>query len=409
MDYLQLLKNGERITLDIPTYAITFAMPAGALALLVVMPSLPGVVKQILAIPLLIANLLYPMLFTSHPMLDLVGSPFNFTVNLRFLELLYVGPWLQNRPVYTTIYSLWVDFWSCLRTFPKPAKETTKDIKKGEIKVYKKDKKFYHILVRLMFCLVCVDILGAWFATYSMYDIIALQQDRPVFFFIFFLLAGLFITAGFNAGGYGLHLFYCIVVENGSYSSEQYRILMDHPILSPSLDEVWSYRWHQLFKSSWLAFPFRPTRLLTQRILAKRTKNYVGVSILMASISVFIISGLMHEYMILCNVGWPVYRDVFVGQQTFFFTIHGIGVIFERVVRTIAKNTLPSSIYNSMAIRVLQHIWVLTFGVAFFTYFMEGFSYWGVYNGQPFQFSRPIIYQYVKSHPALQPYFGSVY
>jgi hypothetical protein len=109
----------------------------------------------------LIANTLYPILFTSHPskyplvnlcsaflcltlvwdmiVLDLVGSPFNFTVNLRFLELFYVGPLLQDRPVYTSLYSLWVDFWSCIRTFPKPAKETTKDVKKGEVRVYKKD------------------------------------------------------------------------------------------------------------------------------------------------------------------------------------------------------------------------------------------------------------------------------
>lgn len=190
---------------------------------------------------------------------------------------------------------------------------------------------------------------------------------------------------------------------------EQYRIMMDHPLLSPSLTEVWSHRWHHLFKSSWLAFPFRPTRLVTQRLLAKRTKNYVGISILMASISVFVTSGLMHEYMILCNVGLPTYRQLFIGQQALFFTLHGIGVIFEGVVNAIAKRVLPPSVYNSMAVRVLQHVWVLAFGIAFFTHFMEGFAYWGVYNGQPFQFSRPYIYDFVRTHPAVQPYFGSVY
>jgi uncharacterized protein (DUF486 family) len=184
---------------------------------------------------------------------------------------------------------------------------------------------------------------------------------------------------------------------------------MDHPIMSPSLGEVWSHRWHHLFKSSWLAFPFRPTRLLTQRLLAKHTRNYVGISILMASISVFVISGLMHEYMIFCNVGWPVYRTVFAGQQVFFFTMHGIGVIFEGLVQSVAKRVLPPSVYNSAAVRVLQHVWVLAFGVAFFTYFMEGFAYWGVYNGHPFQFSRPVIYDFVKAHPSIQPYFGSAY
>ncbi|ORZ19838.1 hypothetical protein BCR42DRAFT_489710 [Absidia repens] len=408
MDFLELIKNGDRITLDIFTYAATFSIPASALSLLIAIPNFPDVLKQILAIPLLIANLLYPMLFTSHPVLDLIGSPFTFTVNLRFIELYYVGPFLQDRPVHTTFYNLWVDFWSCIRTFPKPAKETTKDVKKGEVKVYEKDMKFYHVLARCLFCIACVDVLGAWFSTFTMYDIIALQE-RPVFYFILFLMAGLFMTVGFNVAGYALHLFYCIFVEGGSYSSEQYRILMDHPLISSSLSEVWSHRWHHLFKSSWLAFPFRPTRLVTQRLLAKRTKYYVGISILMASISVFVTSGLMHEYMILCNVGWPVYRQSFIGQQALFFTLHGIGVIFEGIVKMIAKRVLPPSIYNSSAVRVLQHIWVLAFGVAFFIHFMKGFSYWGVYNDHPFQFSRPFIYDFVRAHPAVQPYFGSAY
>lgn len=72
--------------------------------------------------------------------MDLVGSPFNFTVDLRFIELYFTAPLLQQRPVYTSLYSLWVDFWSCLKKFPKPAKEDTKDLKKGEVKVYKNDK-----------------------------------------------------------------------------------------------------------------------------------------------------------------------------------------------------------------------------------------------------------------------------
>ncbi|KAI9306476.1 hypothetical protein BJ944DRAFT_48330 [Cunninghamella echinulata] len=182
---------------------------------------------------------------------------------------------------------------------------------------------------------------------------------------------------------------------------------MEDPILSSSLDQVWSYRWHQLFKSSWLALPFRPVFIVSQRLLAKRTKYYVGISLFMASVAVFAVSGLMHEYMLLCNVGLPVYRRLFIGQQMFFFTIHGCGVIFEKIVKALSQRYLPSHIYNSMAVRILQHLWVLAFGIAFFTKFMEGFSYWGVYNDHPFQFSRPYIYAFAKSHPQLLPYFGS--
>jgi hypothetical protein len=64
----------------------------------------------------------------------------NYNLFLRHLELYWIGPLVQNRPVYATRESLWIDFWSCLRTFPKPAKQDTKELKKGETKVYVKDK-----------------------------------------------------------------------------------------------------------------------------------------------------------------------------------------------------------------------------------------------------------------------------
>jgi hypothetical protein len=56
------------------------------------------------------------------------------------VELYWIGPLVQNRPVYASVESLWIDFWCCLRTFPKPAKNDTAELKKGQVKVYKKDK-----------------------------------------------------------------------------------------------------------------------------------------------------------------------------------------------------------------------------------------------------------------------------
>lgn len=83
MDFIELIKNGDRITLDFFTYAATFSIPASALALLVVIPNIPGVAKQILALPLLIANLLYPMLFTSHPSKYCISASYMYLVLLN--------------------------------------------------------------------------------------------------------------------------------------------------------------------------------------------------------------------------------------------------------------------------------------------------------------------------------------
>ncbi|ORX62887.1 hypothetical protein DM01DRAFT_1330998 [Hesseltinella vesiculosa] len=409
MDYIQLWQNGERITLNIFVYAFTFAIPSLGLTLLIATPWLPGIVKQTLAMPLLLANILYPLTFTSDPMLDLVGSPFNFSVLLRFLDLFYVSPIVYHRPVYASTYSLWVDFWSCLRKFPKPAREATKDVKKGEIRTYTKDRSFLDIIPKLLFCMATVDVLGSYLSTFTPADIMHISKHQPVTYFMFYAMAALLMTAGFNIAGYSLHLFYSLFVEGGSYSSEQYRMLMIHPMLSSSLDDVWSRRWHQLFRSTWLAFPFRPTRTLTQRLLAKTTKHYDSIALFAASVSVFFISGLMHEYMVVCNVGWPLYKSALIGQQTMFFTIHGCGVILEKLITAFSKRVLPESVRHSLVVRVLQHIWVIGFGFTFLIWFMEGFATWNVYNDNPFQFTRPLIHQYFRTHPALHPFVGSAY
>lgn len=73
-------------------------------------------------------------------MVDLIGACASFNFFLRLFELFWSGPLVQNRPVYASVESLWIDFWSCLRTFPKPAKEDTKELKKGQVQEYKKDK-----------------------------------------------------------------------------------------------------------------------------------------------------------------------------------------------------------------------------------------------------------------------------
>jgi hypothetical protein len=88
--------------------------------------------------------------------MDLAVGVTNYNLFLRFLELYWVGPLVLDRPVYTAPENLWVEFWSCLRTFPKPAKEDTKELKKGQTKVYVKDKVYTHTqqLVYRTSCLI---------------------------------------------------------------------------------------------------------------------------------------------------------------------------------------------------------------------------------------------------------------
>lgn len=183
---------------------------------------------------------------------------------------------------------------------------------------------------------------------------------------------------------------------------------MIHPILSTSLDDLWSHRWHQLLRTSWVAFAFRPTRHIAQRLLVKRLKNPMPVVLLLSALSVFAISGLMHEYIIYCNVGWSVYRRFFLGQQLYFFFIHGLGVVFERVIKQFSKRILPSSYRNSFFIECVQRLWVLGFGFYTFPAFLDGFSYWGVWHDNPLTYVQPYILRALRAVPEARPFCGSL-
>lgn len=182
---------------------------------------------------------------------------------------------------------------------------------------------------------------------------------------------------------------------------------MINPVLSTSLDDLWSHRWHQLFKSTWLSFPFRPVRILAVRFLTKKVKNAKAIGFLLASVSVFVASAFMHEYVIAANMGWPIYNRFFRGEQCIFFVGHGLGVFFEHMVEAVIAPKLPKGFRDSMWCTLLQRAWTVMFGYYTFYYIMNGFLTWGFQYDNPLEFTKPFIYDYVRAHPALLSYFGS--
>lgn len=255
--------------------------------------------------------------------------------------------------------------------------------------------------------MIVTDVLASWAASFTGEQVQHMWVEKPAVFFVFFASVNILLNAAFNSVGYGLHLFYCIVVEGGSYSSEQWRSLMINPILSSSLDELWSHRWHQLFKSTWLAFPFRPVRILVERALTKRIKHAKSIAFLLASISVFAASALMHEYVIAANMGLPIYKRVFAGEQCIFFVGHGIGVFFEHLVHMLIIPRLPKSFRESMLYEVLGHVWTATFGYLTFYWIANGFMSWGFQFDNPLTFTKPFITEFAQAHPRLLANWGS--
>ncbi|KAI7906631.1 uncharacterized protein BX663DRAFT_497151 [Cokeromyces recurvatus] len=403
IDFSIFLGGKNRIVLPFLLYPLLFVAPSLILSSIIIIPNdrLPGFLKQLLSIPLLLAVFFIPFGFTNgNRIIDLVAGVTNYNIFLRFLELYWVGPLIQDRPVYATPLSLWIDFWSSLRTFPKKGKP---------VKIYKKDKKFYHIILNFLICAFILDIFGSWICSFTGYEAVAMIKEKPITYFFFFAACIVVMTAGFNLAGYILQFMYCVFVEHGSYSSEQWNSLMRHPIVSHSLDDLWSYRWHQLFKTTWLAFPFRPVRILTQRALAKRVSNDTSrsVAFLLASISVFFASAFMHEYIVAANLGWPIFNRYFKGQQCIFFISHGVGAFFENLIKLYVAPRLSPQFKNSLACRVIQHTWTILFGYFTFYYIMNGFLSWGFHFDNPCQLTKPFVAKFVYAHPRLHSYFGS--
>ena len=173
---------------------------------------------------------------------------------------------------------------------------------------------------------------------------------------------------------------------------------MINPVMSSSLEELWNFRWHQLFHTSWVAFGFRPARYIAQRALTKKVKNTLPISLLAGTLAVFFLSGLTHEYMIYVTVGWSVYRRLFIGQQLFFFFAHGAGVTLERFVKKLSKSYLPPFVRESFFVRhIASRLWVFSFAFLTFPFFMDGFSYNQIWLDNPLTFSRPYVFEFFRS------------
>lgn len=182
---------------------------------------------------------------------------------------------------------------------------------------------------------------------------------------------------------------------------------MIHPVMSSTLDDLWSTRWHQLFKSTWLAFPFRPVRIITTRLLNKHVRNAKSVGFIVASVAVFAASAGMHEYVIAANMGIPIYSRVFMGEQCIFFLSHGLGVFFEHVIELAVAPKLSQQFKDSFICYMIKRVWTIAFGYYTFFYIFNGFVAWGFQFDSPLNYSQPFIIELVRTYPVLRDFVGT--
>ncbi|KAI7848839.1 hypothetical protein BDC45DRAFT_522089 [Circinella umbellata] len=393
-----------------PLVFALFCIPTTLLVRIITNERLSTRIKQILSIPLLTLVFTTPIIFScGNPVLDLAVAMACFNLFLRLFELYWISPLLYGKPAYAPLDYLYTEFWRALCKFPRKSRK--KDDDPLPPKVYVKNKRWYHIIAYMGYHAIIWDILGSWWSTFTPNDMLSMPDERPVFFFGALAFIGVILNTLFNMVGYPMHLFHCLYYDGGSYSDEQWRPAMKNPLFfSNSLEQFWSDRWHQFLHTSCVAFGFRPTRYITQRALDKMTiKTPLPISMLFGTLSVFVMSGMMHEYIVYSNIGWSSYK-FFIGQQMFFFSMHGLAVVFERLIGAIAPEYLSASIRESFFVKhVLQRVWGVTFMYLLLRYFVNGFAYWGLWADFPFMFTKPYVLQFFHSIPYGDTLCGSLF
>ncbi|KAJ8657422.1 hypothetical protein O0I10_006978 [Lichtheimia ornata] len=370
-------------------------------------------IKQLLSIPTMIACLLLPVMVAGqNTALNTVLEIQAFNTVLRCLEPIYVAPILYGIPARLDIKELSVQMWSGLRNTT-----TTPNNHQGDASSSNSPKvSRYYLLVPMMGSMILSNMVASWFATFSGEDVFAMQRNNEYgLFFAFFVFAVIYLTLVINTFGYILQLTYLVIHGEHDYQPDEWQPLMNHPVLASSLNELWSSRWHQVFRSIWLVIPFRPMRTLVNRVYGirdddngdkKREKATTSrVAIAAATISVFFVSGLMHEYIALCESGIDGYGRLLIGQECFFFTLHGVLCIVEQGLWRWFKKTS----HRQWTRKLLGHIWVMAIGFLTFPWFVNAFAYWEVWHANPFNTLTPFLLEHVwRKYPFLHSVCGSL-
>jgi hypothetical protein len=119
--------------------------------------------------------------------------------------------------------------------------------------------------------------------------------------------------------------------------------LFNKPWLTRSVYDLWSRRWHQIFRPGFHQVAYKPIRRLFG-------KNHQGAGRIFGTIAVFMCSGLMHDYIILGMLGYSnITKPGIFGYQTLFFFLQALATIV-----SVKSPTLPTWLA-----RALTWCWVL--------------------------------------------------
>jgi len=358
--------------------------------------SISSTTKQLLSIPLLAAGVIIPymMMHRDYGMFYVVIPLGNFTAVIRLMDIFLITPIVfKGNPNYS--------WWHYLNEYLYVTKKRSD--RDGQ---YQKNKKFYHLLAPIMLNCIIVDACLCYASTFSPEDIDTIYSS-PIRYFILLLSFVIGFTCHLNILGQIVQMLYSVIYDNGYYAPDEWRPIMVYPWMGTSFCDVWSYRWHRILRTAWVKWAYKPIYHYICKWTHGSNKGK-QLALIGASLGVFIASGLTHEYVIFCMNDWQIYKEKYLGQQVFFFTIHGLIVISEKISAPFIARMISPRLTQSILTKILLHIYVITVAYYTFPYFMEGFASYGVHRLGPIYGVGLLMKEYLKSASYLHPFCGSL-
>ncbi|CAG8589424.1 6765_t:CDS:1 [Scutellospora calospora] len=334
-----------RTIIPLILYVPVFLAPYFLLTFLLSSPltSVSSTKKRVLAIPCIIYLFSIPIKFSCNDFaLDNSFSSIALASCFRYIDLFFMIPFYNETDIYMSIYQIKADALRPFRSLPDPNRIDSP---------IKDTVASYHILPSAIVFLLLHLIIYSFLQLFTVEIVLSLPHYQ---FLLFCLLCGLTIYINMEIANRLFIFFATLIFCHGEYDQNEWHLLFKSPWMSTSLTEFWSIRWHQAFREIFVSFIYRPLRrFLSIRFIPLFGKYYQHIGKLLENLisimGVFIISGIIHEYII-----WTVmYQFWNPGDQILFFFLQSVGILFEK---------LFSQIFPSLSLpKWIGWLWTITY------------------------------------------------
>ncbi|KAH8554786.1 hypothetical protein BGW37DRAFT_210501 [Umbelopsis sp. PMI_123] len=156
---------------------------------------------------------------------------------------------------------------------------------------------------------------------------------------------------------------------------EHWKPLMPHPYRATSLERLWSYHWHQCFRSFWLSVPYHPVRKFCNQFFGRylAPNKVKSISMALSTLSVFFFSGCVHEYVNVILIGRNTYPK-YAGFELKFFVSHGAAVVLEKLISQSISSYIPNKWPYTWLRTIIGWTWVMCFTYYTFPWFFASFT-----------------------------------